>query len=81
MKQNERIVQVFEIKRQIDLAKVRTETVHPITGAVTSYIKFCSKADLSDEMKADYYRSIAGDCLNPFEQDAEAFNKLEIDNV
>ena len=78
MKDNEIIVDVFEIKRQIDLAKVRIIAIHPTTGARTARTAFVSKDRISGALKADYYRRIKGDCVNPFEQDAEAFAALSI---
>ena len=76
MKDNEEIVYVIEIKRQIDLAKVRICATHPITKVLTFRTGFVSKALLSAEDIANYYHAIEGDCLNPFEQDAEAFARL-----
>ena len=76
MKDNEIIVDVYEIKRQIDLAKVRIVAIHPTTGVRSARTGFVSKARLSPALFKHYYRQIEGDCVNPFESDAEAFASL-----
>ena len=58
------IAHVIEIKRQIDLCRVQM---------TDGTFRFCSKAKLTPEQKIGYYESIRGDCINPFEQDAEAY--------
>jgi len=61
------IVRVVEIKRQIDLVYVILSN---------GKYAFRSKSDLTPEQTAGYYDEIRGDCLNPFEQDAEAYTRL-----
>lgn len=62
------IERVVEIKRQIDLVYV-----------ILSNGKFAfrSKGDLTPEQTRAYYEEIRGDCLNPFEQDAEAYARID----
>ena len=54
MRTNERIVQVFDL--QSTVAKVRVETVHPITGAITTGTKFCAISDIPRDLLDAYYK-------------------------
>ena len=76
MRSNERIIKVFEIKRPIDLAKVRLCTTHPVTGERTTRVAYVSKSDIPTEHKVAYYVQIQKDVLNPFEGDADGIAGL-----
>ena len=76
MKDNESIIHIYEIKRQIPLAKVRI-AAHGFGKVPKFRTAFASKDVLPAELVRKYYESIKGDCAHPFESDAEAFANLE----
>ncbi len=63
MKNNESIIRVFEIKRQIDLAKVRIMTTH-LQGPASFRTSFESKARIPVVMQRAYWAEARRDTVD-----------------
>jgi hypothetical protein len=59
MKDNEFVIEVYDAKRQINLAKVRIATRDFVTGDYTYRTAFARRQEISDACMDRYYRDIA----------------------